>query len=109
MRVKNAWIWLMVGIGVGGCFSPDPKSIKSDNAPSAIPAIKDAAVKNDRTAIPRLIQDLDDNDPAIRFAAITALQQMTGETFDYEYYQCTEDRRPAVKRWHQWLAEHPNP
>jgi len=107
--MRIALVCGILAFGIGGCFSPEPKSIKSDNAPSAIPAIKDAAIKDDRTAIPRLVQDLDDNDPAIRFAAITALQKMTGETFNYQYYDDRDDRRPAVKRWRLWLRAQPNP
>jgi hypothetical protein len=109
MRAKTGCIFVVLAFWVCGCFSPDPKSIKSDNAASAVPAIKDAAAKNDRTAIPRLIVDLDDNDSAIRFAAITALQKMTGETFDYRYYDDTADRQPAVKQWRLWLEAHPQP
>ncbi|MGD1276068.1 MAG: HEAT repeat domain-containing protein [Tepidisphaeraceae bacterium] len=96
-----------VAVAAGGCFSPEPKSLSSDSAPRAVPAIKDAAARNDRKAIPRLIEDLNDGDPAIRFAAITALQQMTGQTFDYRYYDDDAARRPAVARWRQWLADHP--
>lgn len=108
-RGKLALSCAVLAFLVGGCFSPDPISIKSDSAPSAVPAIKEAADRNDRTAIPRLIDDLDDTDPAIRFAAITALQKMTGQTFDYNYYDDMEDRQPAVDRWRDWLTEHPNP
>jgi hypothetical protein len=107
MRGKIALFSVALAFGIGGCFSPDPKSIKSDNAASAVPAIKDAADAGDRTAIPRLIDDLDDNDPAIRFAAITALQKMTGQSFDYNYYDDAPDRQAAVQRWRQWLAEQP--
>jgi hypothetical protein len=92
----------------GGCFTPDPKSLDSDRATSAIPAIKDAADQNNRQAIPRLIVLLDDNDSAIRFAAINALEKMTGQTFDYHYYDDIPDRQPAIQRWQHWLAEHPN-
>jgi hypothetical protein len=94
---------------VGGCFSPDPKSLTSDSPPSAIPAIKDAADQNDRKAIPRLVQDLDDQDSAIRFAAIAALKRMTGEDFGYRYYDSEFDRAPAIKRWNEWLKAHPSP
>ena len=94
---------------VGGCFSPDPKSLNSSSAPSAIPAIKDAADKNDRKAIPRLVHDLDDRDSAIRFAAISALQRMTGQDLGYRYFDNEWDRRAAVQRWRQWLQDHPSP
>jgi len=96
----------MSWIGIG-CFSPEPKSLASDNAASAIPAIKDAAQQNNRSAIPRLITLLDDKDSAIRFAAIQALQQMTAMTMGYNYYDSQIDRQAAIGRWRQWLSDHP--
>jgi hypothetical protein len=101
-------IMILAGGLVSGCFSPDPISLTSDSPPSEIPAIKQAADKNDRTAIPRLVQDLDANDSAVRFAAINALRRMTGEDFGYRYYGDEIDRRPAVQSWRQWLKEHPS-
>lgn len=109
MRTRLGILLIAVGFLACGCFSPDPKSLSSDNAASAVPAIKDAAAQNDRKAIPRLVDFLDDNDPANRFAAITALQKMTGQTFDYHYYDDVPARKPAVDRWKQWLANQPVP
>ncbi len=104
----KAGIFVLAVAGLsGGCFSPDPKSLTSDSAPSAIPAIKDAGTQKDRKAIPRLIVYLDDNDSAIRFAAITALTSITGQTFDYRYYDDSQERQPAIQRWQQWLKANP--
>lgn len=108
MKIRAGIIVLTGGL-LSGCFSPDPKSLSSDSPPSAIPAIKTAADTNDRSAIPRLVQDLGSVDPAIRFAAIEALRQMTKQDFGYQYYASESERRPAVKRWQQWLKEHPAP
>lgn len=102
-------IMILAGGLVSGCYSPDPKSLTSDSPPSEIPAIKEAADNNDRSAIPRLVQDLDDKDSAVRFAAINALQRITGEDFGYRYYDDEFDRRPAVLRWQKWLKDHPGP
>jgi len=99
---------ILASVLVGGCFSPDPISLNSSSAPSAIPAIKQAADKNDRSAIPRLVQFLSDHDSAIRFAAISALQRMTGQDLGYRYFDDEWDRRPAVQRWQQWLRQHPS-
>ena len=108
MTLKSGFIFVL-SLALAGCFNPDPKSLNSDSAPSAVPAIKDAGDARDHAAIPRLITDLDDPDPAIRFAAITALTKITGLTMDYDYYQDDSQRRPAVQRWKTWLSEHPNP
>ncbi len=101
-------IIIFAGVCVSGCYSPDPKSLTSDSPPSAIPAIKEAADKNDRAAIPRLVQCLDNNDSAMRFAAINALRKLTGQDFGYRYYDDEFDRRPALDRWRQWLKDHPS-
>jgi hypothetical protein len=103
----KAGIIFALSLTAGGCFSRDPKSLNSDSAPSAIPAIKDAGQDKDRKAIPRLIDDLNDGDSAIRFAAITALTKMTGQTFNYRYYDEESERRPAIAQWRQWLKDHP--
>jgi HEAT repeat protein len=107
MNCKTGIMVLAAGL-VGGCFSPDPKSLGSDSAASAVPAIKTAADNNDRAAIPRLVQDLDDHDSAIRFAAISALKRMTGQDLGFRYYDDEWDRRSAVQRWWQWLKDHPS-
>jgi hypothetical protein len=52
---------------------------------------------------------LDDEDSAIRFAAISALKRMTGQDLGYRYYDGEYDRRAAVERWRQWLKDHPSP
>ncbi|MDP9174000.1 MAG: hypothetical protein M3O30_09065 [Planctomycetota bacterium] len=105
---RKFWIIVFVSCAaLGGCFSPDPKSLTSDSPASKIPAIKDAAATHNTRAIPGLIADLDSNDSAIRFAAITALKDITGETFDYHYYDDQPLREPAVKRWEEWLKAHP--
>lgn len=108
MNIRVGIIVIMAGL-LSGCFSPDPKSLSSDSPPSAIPAIKTAADTNDRSAIPRLVQDLSSDDSAMRFAAIQALRQMTGKDFGYQYYYTEAQRRPAVKQWQQWLKEHSSP
>jgi hypothetical protein len=100
-------IMLLVGAAIGGCYSPDPISLTSDSAPSAVPAIKIAAERDNQAALPRLVTDLEDSDAAIRFAAINALRRMTGEDFGYRYYENAPARRPAVLRWKLWLKERP--
>lgn len=107
MNWKFGIIFVGAGILVGGCFAPDPISLKSEYAVDKIPAIKLAAQKDDRTAIPTLIDSLDDPDTAIRLAAIEALQKMTGQTFGYVYYDDDSQRRPAIMQWKQWLSDHP--
>lgn len=90
-----------------GCYSPDPISLNSNSAPSLIPAIKIAAEKDDRGALPQIVGRLDDHDSAVRFAAINALRRMTGEDFGYRYYDDESARKPAMLKWNRWLKAHP--
>ena len=59
------------------------------------------------TPYPQLIRDLDSDDPAVRFYAIEGLQRLTGQTFDYHYYDDEIDRHPAMLKWRQWLKDRP--
>ena len=107
MNWKLGIMVLAIGL-VSGCYSPDRPSLSSDCAPTAIPAIKEAADQDNRKAIPRLVQDLNDHDPAIRFAAISALNRITGDDFGYRYYDDESDRQPAIARWREWMKRHPS-
>lgn len=89
----------------GGCARPTGRGIADDDASFKIPAIKEAAKEKDRSAIPQLIHDLNSTDPAVRFYAIEALRRLTGETFDYRYYQSERDRQPAIEKWKAWSAQ----
>lgn len=89
----------------GGCFPRESPSIDALDPMASIPAIQKAAETNDQRAIPALVTQLNNDDPAIRFYAFRALQRMTGNTFDYRYYDDVDQRRPAVQRWQNWLKQ----
>lgn len=88
-----------------GCFPREQQHIGAVDPTSNIPAIQEAARHKDHKAIPQLVRQLDNDDPAVRFYAIQALQQLTGETFGYQFYDDAAERRPAVRRWQQWVRE----
>jgi len=88
------------------CTAPRPvRSVKNPNPSGKIPAIKRAAREKDLKVARQLVKDLDSDDPAVRFYAITGLRNITGEEFDYRYYDDEADRQPAIARWKGWLAE----
>lgn len=85
-----------------------PRSLVNDDPAVKIPQIKSAAAKNDRSAIPQLVKDLDSDDAAVRFYSIQGLRRITGKSFEYEWTQ--EDRharQPAVERWRQYAEANP--
>jgi hypothetical protein len=87
-----------------GCTAPrGPLVVTSPDPSVKIPAIKKAVRKNDRGAAGQLVRDLDNDDPAVRFYAIGALERMTGESMGYRYFDDEADRAEAVQRWRQWL------
>ena len=90
----------------GACTAPRaPRTVTSDDLGIKIPAIRSAVSADDRSIIPHLIEDLENDDPAVRFYAIQGLRRLTGQTMDYHYYDAEEQRTAAVQRWRQWLAE----
>jgi hypothetical protein len=110
------WVGVVAAIICGGllgavvgCTAPRPKPNIADADPSvSIPGIKIAAERNDVSAAPALVKQLDSDDPAIRFYAIGALTKFTaGEKFGYEYYYDEEQRKPSLAKWQQWLKSQP--
>jgi hypothetical protein len=71
---------------------------------SANPAAKMYAIEHSaetgRVAdVPRIVEQLDSDDPAVRLLAITTLEQLTGETHGYRHYDPPDLRREAIARW----------
>ena len=91
-------------LAAAGCFAREKPDLNSPDAALKIPAIKSSVRQHDPRAIAALVKDLDSDDPAVRFYAIEGLRRMTGQTFDYRYYDDEIRRKPAVKAWHAWLA-----
>lgn len=65
----------------------------------------DAAERRDPGAIPDLIECLGSDDPAVRLAAIRALERITGQTLGYEHAAAEWRRREMVDVWLVWLAQ----
>jgi len=104
--MRMAPVWLIAIVAAGGCDAPEgPRRADSRYLSQKIPAIKIAVDDKDSSVVPQLVHDLDSDDPAVRFYAIEGLQRLTGQTFDYLYYQDRETRRPAVMKWRQWLND----
>jgi hypothetical protein len=70
-----------------------------------IPAMKRAADRHDLRQREILVQDLDNDDAAIRFYAISALERLTGTRRGYDYYADEPARHEAVRRWRNWLTQ----
>ncbi len=77
----------------GGLDSPVPAA--------RLRAIEQARAGGDRSpaTLRRLIEQLDSDDAAVRLVAITALEELTGETYGYRHDDPVAARRAAVARW----------
>ncbi|MEM6560443.1 MAG: hypothetical protein AAF656_02490 [Planctomycetota bacterium] len=85
---------------LAGCRPSGGISINAEDPSRKIPAITRAT--DDDTAA--LFDALSSNDAAVRLSAVNALRQRTGVDLGYEYWQSSEQRRPAVERWRAHLG-----
>jgi hypothetical protein len=101
------FVLALSGFAVGGCFRAPkaPRLIDHYDPVIKIPAIKIKAEAQDESVVPQLVEELDNDDPAVRFYAIRALEELTGQTLGYRYYDDDLERRPAVESWRCWLDE----
>lgn len=65
-----------------------------------------AARTGDRSAVPHLIEMLRSDDPAVRMAAIRALERLTGETLNYEHFAPEHERQKSIAAWERWYERH---
>lgn len=91
------------------CISCGPSAIDggfdSANPAARMYAIEHAARSGDMRAVRRIVEQLDSDDPAVRFLAIGALERLTGETHGYCHADPPPQRETAILRWKQALGE----
>jgi hypothetical protein len=97
-----------VCLSISGCFRREPIHIDSPDPAGRIPAMKLAAERSDRQVLDRLVDDLDSDDPAIRFYAIESLRRISGQTLGYRYFDDERGRAPAIARWRDFLRTDSN-
>ena len=95
-----------LALAASACAHPrEPVRLDSRDTNARVAAIKHAARSRDRSAAPELVAALDDDDPAVRFYAIEALERIGGDRLGYDYFEDDPDaRRPAVQRWREWVV-----
>ncbi len=79
------------GVSEGEFDSPDPGS--------KLYAVFEAGNRRDWTAVPKLIEQLDSDDSAVRMYSIGALERITGKRMGYSPYADAGDRQAAIRRW----------
>ena len=71
---------------------------------SASPAARSHAIEqavriHDLLAVPKIVEQLDADDPVVRMLAIDALHQLTGETYGFRHFDPPHDRHAAIQEW----------
>lgn len=98
--------WLvvsLVALAAGACTPPISEGdFDSIQPASKLYAIQKAGQARDVEAVPKLIEQLDSDDPAVRMFAIEALERITGERRGFAPYGPPHERAVAVERWVQW-------
>jgi len=67
-------------------------------------AVLEVARQGDLARVPDLIELLDDEDPGVRAAAGTALEELTGHDTGYRAWAPPETLRAQVLTWRAWWA-----
>lgn len=105
MSRAAGWIVILAFCSLA-CRGKQPiPNVAAPEIEARIPGIKRAGETHDRSALPQLVDSLDDEDPAVRLFAIGALEKFTGNRFGYEYYLDEDQRKPAIARWREWLKQ----
>jgi len=87
-------------IWISGCKAePVRADLDAAHAEGRIAGIIAAAEVGDPDHMPKLIDALKDDDPAVRLFAGEALRRRTGQTFGYRAYDPSKQRAKAIARW----------
>ena len=98
-----AWLAVASGCQSGSTLTTAGK-LQSENPSERMAGCVAVARQHDRAALALVVERLDDPSPDVRFCAIHCLEQVTGQTFGYQYCQGQSDRQEAVGKWREWLA-----
>lgn len=98
-------LWCAVLMAVGACTPPAGDLVQrlEDRDPlTRIRAITQITRARQTDLIPKLVDRLEDEDSAVRFAAILALEDLTGSRRGYGYAAPKSERAKAVAGWREF-------
>jgi len=108
-KLPGLVLWFALPL-IASCVRPATEGgFDSPNPAARLYAIEQAARAGDGSALAQLVEQLDSDDVAVRFLAISALGRLTGRTFDYRHYDAPIQREAAIRRWVEYLEAHPPP
>ncbi len=99
---------LLLGLAVSnsGCGPRSYRAdIQSESVHERILGVRAAAEAKDAESVPLLVDRLEDEDDAVRFFSILALEKITGQRFGYNYASTAQQRAKAVEKWRAFVRE----
>lgn len=108
LTLAVCFVTVYSAVALSGCGGPASRSSMSFESPDpSVRALAGVCAANhgDQSAVPRLVDRLEDEDEAVRFYAILALEKLTGTRLSYRYGGSEVTRRAGVERWRRFLVE----
>jgi len=107
-RFNCLWLPAVITLILAGCASlidrkPQLSDLDNPNSTIKIVAVKWAGDNKVSSALPQLVDLLQDEDRSVRLYTIEALRRITGTDCGYDYKAAAHVRAVSVKRWHQFL------
>ena len=97
---------ILIAATLASCAPPASRGdFDSDNPAAKLYAIRRAGEDRDRSKIPKLVEQLDSDDEAVRMMSIQALKHITGEELGYDPFVSPVERRPAVEAWEKAVKD----
>ena len=101
-------LWAAAALVLSGCGGPFDRQMSLSDLDSPDPAVRIMAIKwagdsKASSAVPRLVDFLQDEDASVRFFAIEGLRRITGTDNGYDYKAGPQLRAEAVERWREFL------
>jgi hypothetical protein len=95
---------LVGSVGLMGCIPSEKTDFNAAGPSKRLHAIVRASGNDaDPRSLPRLVEQLDSQDPAARMLAIRALEHRTGTTLGYNHTDPEWKRQEAIERWVNYL------
>ncbi|MHC4482402.1 MAG: HEAT repeat domain-containing protein [Planctomycetota bacterium] len=106
--VALLWFWASVILMMAGCRASFDRKMGLSDLESPNPAVRVMAIKwagdnKVSSAVPQLVDLLQDEDGSVRFYAIEGLRRITGTDNGYDYKADPQQRVAAVERWREYL------
>jgi hypothetical protein len=95
--------WIIAGLTCACTAPQEPLVVSNPDASVKMKAIKKSAESKDMSQVREIVKELESDDPAVRFFAISGLEKLTGQTFGYQYFADEDKRALAVGKWKAWL------